>query len=340
MKTGDLNLLAVFDAIMREGSVTRAADRLAMTQPAVSNAMARMRLAWNDPLFVKNGRGVVPTPQAVALWERVRPHLQGLREAVTPEPFDAKASRRGFRIAAADVIVEMLWRPLRRRVERDAPGIDFYAVPYTKLGADGLLMNGEVDAVIGPTMRDTPAQIHHTPLLCSYFACAMRKDHPLAGRPLSLEAYAAAEHLLVSLSGDPRGMVDDLLEQQGLRRRVSVTVNHFAAVPSLLRESDLICTVPFVVVAECSAVNDLFITRPPLDLSTKPLSLLWHERSERDPGHRWLREQIAGVTEEVKRAHPTPACLCPGQMNAIDLLARERSGAQVAVDELMELAPG
>src|SRR5699024_9835587 len=114
---------------MREGSITRAAEQLAMTQPAVSNAVSRMRIAWNDPVFAKLGRGITPTPHAEVMWQRIRPHLDGLREMANPAPFDAANARRTFRIGAADFNLGRLWRKLSQRAERLAPGIDFHAVP-------------------------------------------------------------------------------------------------------------------------------------------------------------------------------------------------------------------
>src|SRR5699024_4584808 len=132
MKKIDLNLLVVFDTIMREGSMTRAAEQLAMTQPAVSNAVSRMRVAWNDPLFVKNGRGVVPTPHAQEMWGRVRLHLDDLREMANTEPFDASSDQRSFRIGTYDLCTGLLWRTLRRRAEQRTRGIAFHSVPNSK----------------------------------------------------------------------------------------------------------------------------------------------------------------------------------------------------------------
>src|SRR5690625_1986822 len=139
MKRIDLNLLIIFDAIMREGSVTRAATQLSMTQPAVSNAVSRMRVAWNDPVFVKNGRGIEPTPLALNMWEQARPHLNKLLEMANPTPFDAAGARRTFRVGVSDFAHGMLWLELRKCAEAGAEGIDFHAVPLARPDREALL---------------------------------------------------------------------------------------------------------------------------------------------------------------------------------------------------------
>src|SRR5699024_7480222 len=203
MKKIDLNLLVVFDAIMREGSMTRAAEQLAMTQPAVSNAVSRMRVAWNDPLFVKHGRGIMPTPHAQMMWDQVPMHLDDLRDMANPEPFDAARARRTFRISTDDLSAGVLWRALRRVTEQSAPGIDFHAVPNTKASINELLVNAEVDlAISGDPSRPSNGHIRERALLDTYYVCAMHANHPLASKPLTLESFAAADHLMVSFSGD------------------------------------------------------------------------------------------------------------------------------------------
>src|SRR5699024_4858402 len=154
---------------MREGSMTRAAEQLAMTQPAVSNAVSRMRIAWNDPLFVKQGRGIVPTPHAQVMWNRARPHLDDLREMANPEPFDAATARRTFRIGTADLNVGLLWRGLRKRAERLARGIDFHAVPNSKANAETQLIDAEVDVAISTRSDQPNSHIRSEPLLDSHF---------------------------------------------------------------------------------------------------------------------------------------------------------------------------
>lgn len=312
MKKADLNLLVIFDAIMREGSMTRASQQLAMTQPAVSNAVARMRLTWGDPLFTKQGRGIVPTPHAQTMWRQARPHLDHLREMANPEPFDSAAAKRVFRIGTADLNAGLLWRGLRRHAEKHAPGIGFHAVPNAQVNTETQLVNAEIDLAITGNNGTWNQHIRAEPLLDSHFVCAMRPDHPLAASPMSAAAYAAADHLMVSLTGDASSEVDMLLQARGLSRTVAMTVNHFALVGDLLCDSSLISTVPYEAVAEHTSRGALIAQRPPLDLPPITLSVVWHERSDRDSGHRWLRQQIQAVAQQTRLDLPTPQCVCPG----------------------------
>ena len=316
MKDIDLKLLAVFDAIMSEQSITRAATRLAMTQPAVSNALSRMRLTYNDPLFVKAGRGVKPTPKAQQLWQEVHAPLQVLRDAVRPPAFQPREAKRRFRLGTTDLMTMVLWPGLRRLVESEAPGIDILAVPHTTQHTERLLSNGEADLVFG-IFENLGREYRSQLLFANDYICAMRKSHPLAGAPLTMKRYLSADHLLVSLSGDPVGMVDKLLEQQGLKRRVAMTVNQFLSVPALLAGSDLICIAPRITVIKCPLSSDLHVSKPPFDLSTPLVSMAWHARTDRDPGHIWLRNSVAGICGE----------------NASDALLRKRGSHGQGIDK-------
>lgn len=309
MKQLDLNLLVIFDAIMREGSVSRAANHLAMTQPAVSNAISRMRVSFGDPVFVKDGRGVVPTPFAQGLWQQTRQHLQSLKDAVDPQPFDPVSTRQAFRLGVADLMVDIYWSRLRQRVEKEAPGVDIIAVPFTTNSMESMLLNAEVDFTLAQASPNMAPQLRHMHLFDSYYACAMGNHHPLAQKPLGLDDFIQADHLMVSLSGDAQGIVDCLLSDQKLERRVAMTTNHFSAVPKLLKESSLIATLPFGAIFEYSQCGELFVTKPPIEIPIKPVSLIWHERNERNPGHRWLREALADITQQLRDDNPLPQCL-------------------------------
>ncbi|MBI2380523.1 MAG: LysR family transcriptional regulator [Gammaproteobacteria bacterium] len=310
MKDVDLNLLGVFDAIMTERSVTKAAERLAMTQPAVSNAVSRMRHAYGDPLFVKNGRGIQPTPKAITLWQQIREPLHNLREAVDPPAFEPGRAARRFRIATTDVMTQLVWLPLRQLLEREAPGIDIHAVPYTTTNGEKLLADAEADMVIG-MFNDPPRDLRTAWLFDSASICAMRRDHPLAKAPLTLDRYLAADHLVVSLSGEPTSPVDQQLAQMGYKRRIAMTVNQFASVPELLKGSDLICVAPRTVVTCSLFSGELHLVPPPFDIPNKGLSLAWHARHDRDPGHAWLRENLIAIA--VQRWEEYGRCWQEGQ---------------------------
>ncbi|WP_239024147.1 LysR family transcriptional regulator [Paraglaciecola marina] len=294
MRPQELNLLMVFDAIMTERSITRAANRLAMTQPAVSNAVSRMRAAWKDELFVKDGRNIQPTLHAQNLWNQVRDPLSSLTEAVDPKAFDPATAKRTFRVAVTDIVVDMVWAELREVIEKEAPGVNLHAVPYTIVNTEQILEDAEVDMVIGTSgviSNTFRAEYLFSPL----FICVMNHDHPLAKANLNIEEFAAADHLLVSLSGDITGYTDQVLLQHGLSRRIAVTVNHFSSVACLIKHSDLICVVPISAVAEEIINGDIAATKPPLDLMPQQVSSIWHKRQDRDQGLIWLREHFKRI---------------------------------------------
>lgn len=331
MRKLDLNLLVVFDAIMREGSMTRAATQLAMTQPAVSNAVARMRVIWDDPIFVKEGRGIAPTPFAHMMWDRARPHLDDLMEMANPEPFDVGRARRTFRIGMADYNLGLLWLDLQQRAESMAPGIDFHAVPLTDPNSQQQLIDAEVDVEIAGPLDRPNRVIRSQALFDSQFVCAMRPGHPLANGPLSLEAFTAANHLLMSFTGDATGFVDDLLKLRGLSRRVAMTVNQFSLIATVLKETNLISIVPYEAVAESARAGDLHITHPPIDVPPITVTLLWHKRTDRDVGQRWLRQQIQQATQQTILTLPASEDACGGPSGCGPMVAQ---GAAVIGDSV------
>ncbi|WP_286222751.1 LysR family transcriptional regulator [Marinobacter apostichopi] len=291
MKTQELQLLYIFDAIMTERSVTRAAERLAMTQPAVSNAISRMRQIWNDPLFVRKGRNIEPTSYALSLWDQVGNPMYALTNAVSATQFDPASSKRKFRIAATDVIVEMIWRPLIELLEREAPGVDLHAVPYTPDGSYDDLREAHVDLAVG-VLNQHDHSLRSTWLFEGGYVLAMREDHPLAGRPITMEEFLSARHLLVSMSGEAHGFVDSYLDQKGQSRRIATTVNHFSIVPQILRDTNLIAAVPELISQDCGFVNGLWMGALPFEIDPTSLYLIWHARHDRDPGIIWMRELL------------------------------------------------
>ena len=304
MRPQELNLLMIFDAIMTESSITRAADRLALTQPAVSNALSRMRQLWHDELFVKDGRGIQPTVYAQNLWTQIRDPLQQLDQAVAPDHFDASLAKRTFKIAAPDAIIDMTWPALRQLIEDNAPGINIHTIPYTITNTEQLLNDAEVDLVIGAHTSNNHlfrSEYLYTPC----FVCIMRPDHPLAQQDLCLTKFAQADHLLVSLSGDITGYTDQVLAQHGLSRRIAMTVNHFSIVPEILKSSDLIAVVPSTTV-ECEIFNrELIAITPPLEITPAQTSIHWHMRQEHDKGLNWLRHHIARIIRAYTSEHKT-----------------------------------
>jgi DNA-binding transcriptional LysR family regulator len=297
LKNQELTLLYVFDAIMTEGSITRAAERLAMTQPAVSNAVSRMRDAWQDPVFVKKGRRIEPTSYALSLWDQIHEPMYELSQAVSATRFDPATSRRKFRIALSDLILDMLWQPLVSRLETIAPGVDLHAVPYSTNNAFTQLREAHVDLAIG-MLTEHDHSLRSIWLLDSDYVLAMRKGHALAGSPVSLQDFVEARHLLISVSGDPHGPVDSALETMGLSRRVAVTVNHFPAIHNVLIGSDMITAVPRALIHDPVFREGLWLTELPIEVDPISLYLIWHTRHDRDPGVVWMRSLVEFLIKE------------------------------------------
>jgi DNA-binding transcriptional LysR family regulator len=304
--TLDLNLLRVFDAVMTEQNLTRAANRLAMTQPAVSNALKRLREALHDELLIRTAHGVKPTPRAEMLWPTVRRALSDLEEAVVPTNFDVSTAHVTFRMAMADATAA-LWLPiLTRSIENDAPGLNVRMVPLTTREPRPMLLRGDIDLAIGffPGVvaqltggPDSP--IRHERLYSGHYVCVMRKDHPLAKSKLTIDEYCSANHLLVSFSGRARGLVDEALTQLNRKRRILLTVNQFFTAGRVVANSNLITVLPRHLIASTGMSGALIAKELPFTLPAVHIDMLWHERDARSPAHKWLREHLTAMTGDT-----------------------------------------
>lgn len=310
--TLDLNLLRVFDAVMTEQNLTRAASRLAMTQPAVSNALRRLRDALGDELLIRTAHGVKPTPRAENLWPSVRRALSELEEAIEPEQtFDIATAQTTFRMAMADATAA-LWLPsLVRSIEREAPGIMVRMVPLTTREPRPMLLRGDIDLAVGffpgvvaqlagSQQNVSVSPIRHEQLYSGRYVCVMRKNHPLAGRELTVDSYCAANHVLVSFSGRAHGLVDEALAQLGRERRILLTVNQFFTAGRVVATSDLIMVLPQHLIASTGMPGGSLVMKElPFAMPNMHIDLLWHERDTRSPAHKWLRAHLSGTTRET-----------------------------------------
>ncbi|WP_338852054.1 LysR family transcriptional regulator [Alteromonas macleodii] len=302
MRPHDLNLLMIFDAIMTEGAITRAADRLSMTQPAVSNALSRMRTAWKDELFVKDGRGIQPTSFAKNLWSQIQGPLGELEVAVNPTDFNPATAKRTFRIAATDSIVSMVWGPLRKVIENEAPGINIHAIPNYDMETDKILKDAEAELTFSK-YQEPGSVIRAEHVLDPSWVVVMRPDHPLAKSQLTLEDFVAADHLLVSVTGDVTGPTDQVLANLGLKRRVAMSVNQFYNATPLLKESNLICVAPSLVMEKEIFSGELAVFETPIEIVSSPLSVMWHKRQDQDAGLQWLRGLVVRFIRERVQRH-------------------------------------
>ncbi len=304
----DLNLLRVFDVVMAERHVTRAAERLAMTQPAVSNALRRLREALGEELFVPGPTGVAPTRQAQALWPAVRGALQSLQAAIAPAGFDPQRDHRAFRIGMADATAAVLMPAL---VE-DWRHADV-ASPLQLVGLDSrdprpMLEQGRADLAVGffpDVARELAGDADRRsarldPLYACRYVAVMRHDHPLAAKAdLGLDDYCAAQHLRVNFAGQPRGYVDEALSRVGRTRRVVVTVEQFSTAGCIVSRSDLLAVLPRSFVPATGFEPVLAWRDLPLELPAISVGMLWHARHENDPAQRWLRSAMAQAATRV-----------------------------------------
>lgn len=299
--TLDLNLLRVFDAVMSEGSLTRAALRLAVTQPAVSNALKRLKEAVGEDLLTRVPHGVKPTPYAEKLWPEVRAVLARLREAFDPSPFDPQRDLATFRLAMADATAATLLPALVTQIEASRALVNLRIMPLTTRDPRALLERGEVDVAVGyfpeavaalVAEDGTASTLRHKRLHDSEYVCVMRRGHPLAEQELSLDAFCAAHHLLVTFSGRAHGFVDEALTSLGRSRRIVLTVNQFFTAGRVVSQSDLLTVLPASFVAATGYQHQI-VERPlPLRLKRIHVEVLWHLRHEQDSAHQWLRARL------------------------------------------------
>ena len=290
----DLNLLVAFDALLAEGSVTRAAERVGVSQPSMSHALGRLRKLLKDELFIRAPDGVRPTPRALALAAPIRVALSAIQETVLQERgFDPAEAERTFLLGMPDSVEVALLPRLLAHLEAEAPkvrvrvhAIDRFAVleqldrDRLHLGISGLFTEG--------TVHHKRRRLYATNYLCLYDPARLPLEPPL-----TLEDYVAVPHVLGSLRGDAHGVVDDALAPLGLRRTIAVTTPHFAAVPFVLKGARLLSTVPQPAARIFAERFGLATSPVPVGLPDFDVSMLWHASYDHDPAHRWLRGTVA-----------------------------------------------
>lgn len=297
----DLNLLVAFDALLAERSVTRAARRIGITQPAMSHALARLRSLFDDELLVRTPRGMLPTPRAEALEGPIRGALAAIERAIgATATFEPAEARRSFTIGTSDYGELVTLPPLLSRLSRDAPGIDLRMRPMDE-DWPRALEAGELDLAIGPPISTVPASIKAQRLFDERFVCVLRAGHPAAKRPLTLARYVALPHALIAPRGRAGGYVDDALAARGLSRRIALVIPHFLVAPFAVANSDLVVTLAERVARAFAGVLPLSIVAPPLELPGFSFHQFWHERVDRDPAHRWLRACVHEVSRAPRR---------------------------------------
>ena len=279
---------------MRERSVSRAAQDVGMSQPAVSRALNTLREMLKDELFVRSSGGMTPTAQARDLAPPVREVLARLQAIFESASFVPVASTRTFRLAVSDHCAALILPILEERLRREAPGIKLRIRPRRHLAIAGELDMGEIDLAIGSAL-DLPSRFKKQFLFSEPYVCVMRQGHPLAGPRLSYDAYMAAEHLAVSHMGEPLQAVDIHLRKEGTKRRIPITMNQALLAPEVLQRSDLILTTQLNLVRRLSAFKDMHVVPLPVPVEPLPVHLAWHRDLARHAAHEWLRLTITDV---------------------------------------------
>ena len=309
-RTLDLNLLRVFDEVMAERNLTRAARNLALTQPAVSNALRRLREVLGDELVRRAGGGVEPTPRALAIWPAVRDALRQLQDTLAPGVFEPSTAHNSFVLAMADATAAELMPRLALVAQRDAPGIVLRVLPLTTRDPRRMLEEEEADMAIGyfpPVLASLTARgqqgvavpFEAQRLYVGHYVCVMRRGHPLAPRPPTLDEYGAARHLLVSFSGRPYGFIDETLGGLGRQRHIAVVVNQFATAGRVVAGSDLLTALPRHFVTQIGMQEELVLYDLPFDQPLVHVDAVWHRRAQQGHAHEWLRRTVVQAARDA-----------------------------------------
>jgi DNA-binding transcriptional LysR family regulator len=292
----DLNLLVVFDAVMQERNVTRAGQRLGLSQPAMSHALTRLRYMLKDDLFVRSPKGMRPTPRAEELAFPVRTALDALQHSLEPPQFVPAKSTRSFRIAADNYAAIVVVGPLVARISKIAPGVTLEFRPSGTLDIIELLDRDELDVAIG-SFAIEGERFSHALLLEDDFVVVLRKGHPAAdGGELSLEKFAALSHLVISSGSYPTDFIDQALARRRLKRRIQLRAPFLSAV-RILVASDMVAILRRRVAEELIRYRPLVIRGLPLASPMVETSMIWARRVDNQPAHVWLREMVGAATK-------------------------------------------
>jgi DNA-binding transcriptional LysR family regulator len=315
-RTLDLNLLRVFDEVMAEGSLTRAARNLSLTQPAVSNALRRLRETLGDELVQRSGQGMAPTPRARAIWPAVREALAQLQSSLIPNEFVPAEANTSFVLAMSDASAAELIPGLTETLEKQAPRVTLRVVPLTTRDPRSMLDEEACDLAVGyfpsmladltaRTQSGEPQPFFHQRLYTGEYVCVMRKDHPLAQGPLTIDAFCAARHMLVSFSGRPFGFVDEALATLGRERFVVLTVNQFFTAARVVANANLLTVLPLHFVKVTGYADQLVFRPLPFEVSPVLVDAVWHRRSQQRSSHVWLREVVQRAANSAFQQTPS-----------------------------------
>jgi DNA-binding transcriptional LysR family regulator len=301
MSSLNLNLLPVLDALLAERSVSRAAARVGLSQPATSNALAQLRAHFNDPLLVRKAGGMAPTERALALSGPLRAALLALQQGLQlPTAFDPAAATQNFTIMTNDFVAFAMLPRLLARLQQEAPGVQLQIRAWQEHVVPSELARGDADLMLGFSPRGLPDGHHAAPLFADRLVFVARKGHPKVDGRINLAAYTKLSHVLVSHEPNARGIIDDLLAQRGLTRHVALRVSHFLLVPPILAKTDLVAALSQIVVRAGADSLKLQILKMPLEIPQATVQMIWHERMAVSPAHVWLRKVVSEVGRSIE----------------------------------------
>jgi DNA-binding transcriptional LysR family regulator len=305
IRTFDLNLLLALKALVEEKSVSRAAEKLCISQPAMSHVLRRLRSQLDDPILVKSSSGMVPTTRALALLDPTVTVLREIERIVQPPPeFDPATSHRRFVIATSDYVVFTLLPTLAEAMARAGPNIEVHVrqpitgPPHVALEEENIDLVIGFDAVLGNTQHIRSDTLMHETVVCITRRC----NAAVPGNDITLEQFLECKHMLITWREAGTGLIDDYLAKLGLHRDISIVLSNFLTTPWILERTDLLLCLPHRMADKFVQLAPLKIFPIPLDLPTYHLMMLWHPRQEKDQAHMWLRERVRAACRRCERA--------------------------------------
>lgn len=299
----DFNLLKALNALIEERSVTRAAVKLSISQPAASLMLTRLREYFGDPLFIRGSRRMTPTNRALELAPLVSQILSDIASLSQPTHFDPASAKMDYLLAATDYALKATVLPFMSVLKKASPGIRLAVVPVNEETLSVQFERANIDLAVIKTSI-TPNELHSRHIYTERYVCMMRADHPVAvSKALSLDTFCELEHVVVSALGNFSDEIDQLLAAEGRQRKVGLAVNSYTVLPDVLRLTDMIAVVPYRLTC---AYDFLVRFDLPLTLHGFDLTMSWHERAHRDPAHKWIRSLFLDVCRQPAGQIITP----------------------------------
>ncbi|KAF0653625.1 LysR family transcriptional regulator [Cyanobium sp. Copco_Reservoir_LC18] len=296
----DLNLLVAFEALLEQRSVTKAAEQLQIGQPAMSAALSRLRLLFQDELFVRLGRQMQPTLKAQAIAPGLLAALQQIRQTISAsQTFEPASSERTFAIGSSDYTSFVLVPQLLELRQKAAPSINFQMIGFEKDSVGDLLEQGKIDVAVG-VFPDPPRKTKWEPIFEERFVGVARQGHPaLQQGMMSLEVFAQLSHALTTLRRDSTGAIDIALNEKDLERKIAFTTPHMMVLPFAIASSDLVAALPHRIALRLAAICNLSVFELPVRTKPWMVSMLWSTLSDQDEANRWLRDAIKAMAQQV-----------------------------------------